>query len=232
MTVCGDDVGACPTDPAAGTVGNQRTTILGTGMGSPTRSRSVAKITVPDAAQVVELYGQMAAKAHNGVRYVRFFYRQRPVSSGAACHRHRRRSAPSAGGGPTWTRRSSLRQAVREGALVLPERRQTRQPAARLRALSHLRHRVSYANAWSTYTCAGQLRGQYPRLQPGCHQLPGHSGDAGHDRYRRPACGHRCRPRRRGRSTSPSAPGPSAKPLTLLWPRPRRRSELLNLDRA
>ena len=65
---------ACPVDPADGTVGGELTTLLGTGMGSPTRSRMVAKVTIPNANDVTELYGQMAGKEYNGVRYVRFIY--------------------------------------------------------------------------------------------------------------------------------------------------------------
>ena len=74
MTVCGEETGVCPVDPEAGTVGNQRTTILGTGMGSPDRSRTMARITVPDPTHVIDLYGQMAAKSSNGIRYARFMY--------------------------------------------------------------------------------------------------------------------------------------------------------------
>ncbi len=55
-------------------MGNELTTILGAGMGSPSRSRMVAKITVPNANNVVDLYGQMAGKEYNGVRFVRFIY--------------------------------------------------------------------------------------------------------------------------------------------------------------
>ncbi len=65
---------ACPVDPADGTVGGELTTLLGTGMGSPTRSRMVAKVTIPNANDVTELYGQMAGKEYNGVRYVRFIF--------------------------------------------------------------------------------------------------------------------------------------------------------------
>ncbi len=50
------------------------TDLLGIGMGSPKRSRMVAKLVVPNANDVVDLYGQMAAKEYNGVRYVRFIY--------------------------------------------------------------------------------------------------------------------------------------------------------------
>ncbi len=65
---------ACPVDPAVGTVGNELTTLIGTGMGSPTRTRMVAKVVIPNAGNLVELYGQMAAKEYNGVKYVRFIY--------------------------------------------------------------------------------------------------------------------------------------------------------------
>ncbi len=41
---------ACPVDPADGTVGAELTTLLGTGMGSPTRTKMVAKVTIPNAS--------------------------------------------------------------------------------------------------------------------------------------------------------------------------------------
>ncbi len=62
---------ACPVDP---NVGNELTDLIGTGMGSPTRQRMMAKITVPNAGDVVELYAQMAAKEYTAVRYVRFIF--------------------------------------------------------------------------------------------------------------------------------------------------------------
>ncbi len=43
-------------------------------MGSPSRSRMVAKIVVPNASELTDLYAQMAAKEYNGVRFVRFIY--------------------------------------------------------------------------------------------------------------------------------------------------------------
>ncbi len=64
----------CPIDPLYGTVGTELTTLLGTGMGSPTRSRMVAKITIPNSGNVVDLYGQMAGKEYNGVKFVRFIF--------------------------------------------------------------------------------------------------------------------------------------------------------------
>ena len=55
-------------------MGNELTDLIGTGMGSPTRQKMMAKITVPNAGDVVELYGQMAAKEYTAVRYVRFIF--------------------------------------------------------------------------------------------------------------------------------------------------------------
>ncbi len=65
-------VGAvCPVDP---NVGFELTDILGDGMGSAQRSQRVSKVRVWDEDNVVDLYGQMAAKAFGGVRWVRFQY--------------------------------------------------------------------------------------------------------------------------------------------------------------
>ncbi|MEZ4519823.1 MAG: hypothetical protein R3C44_24340 [Chloroflexota bacterium] len=67
-------VSACPVSPTEGTVGSSTTFLLGTGMGSPNRTRMASKITIPNASATTALYGQMAAKAHYGVKYVRFIY--------------------------------------------------------------------------------------------------------------------------------------------------------------
>ncbi len=77
------------------------TTLYGTGMGSPTRSKMVAKVTIPNANDVTELYGQMAAKEYNGVRYVRFIFGDKTLRASPARHRPGRRRPPSPGGGPT-----------------------------------------------------------------------------------------------------------------------------------
>ncbi|MEZ4519819.1 MAG: choice-of-anchor Q domain-containing protein [Chloroflexota bacterium] len=65
---------ACPVSPVDGTVGTSTTFLLGTGMGSPNRTRMVSKITIPNASTTTALFGQMAAKSYPGVKFVRFIY--------------------------------------------------------------------------------------------------------------------------------------------------------------
>ncbi len=61
--------GICPA-PA-----NELTTILGVGMGSTKSVKKVVKLNVPNAANLVSLYGQLAGKQQGpSTRYVRFIY--------------------------------------------------------------------------------------------------------------------------------------------------------------
>ncbi len=57
-----------------GSVGSQLTTLTGLGMGSPTRQRLMGKIIVPNTGDLTDLYGQLAAKEHTAVKFVRFIY--------------------------------------------------------------------------------------------------------------------------------------------------------------
>ena len=57
---------------ATGTGGSTYTIILGKGMASETKSAGVPKIVVPNAADVVSLYGQLAGKEQGPYNYARF----------------------------------------------------------------------------------------------------------------------------------------------------------------
>ena len=57
---------------ATGTGGSTYTIILGKGMASDTKSAGVPKIVVPNAADVVSLYGQLAGKEQGPYKYARF----------------------------------------------------------------------------------------------------------------------------------------------------------------
>ena len=60
----------CP----AGAAGYELTDILGAGMGSDKKHRSVSKINLPRNQSVVSLYGQLAGKDNGQAKYVRFIY--------------------------------------------------------------------------------------------------------------------------------------------------------------
>ena len=61
--------GICPAP------GNELTTILGVGMGDTKKAKLKAKLNVPNSANLVALYGQLAGKDVGAdPRYVRFFY--------------------------------------------------------------------------------------------------------------------------------------------------------------
>ena len=63
-------VNTCPVNAAD----NRLTDILGIGMGTPKKHKAVAKLIIPNSANVVELYGQLAAKDQGQAKYVRFIY--------------------------------------------------------------------------------------------------------------------------------------------------------------
>ncbi len=63
-------VNTCPVNAAS----NQWTDILGIGMGSTTKHKATAKLIIPNANNVVALYGQLAAKSQGQAKYVRFIY--------------------------------------------------------------------------------------------------------------------------------------------------------------
>jgi CSLREA domain-containing protein len=60
----------CPADDPA--VGNELTTLIGRGMGSPTRALRQALITIPNAGDVTALYGQLTAVDVGTMKSVRF----------------------------------------------------------------------------------------------------------------------------------------------------------------
>ena len=60
----------CPVNAAD----NRWTDILGIGMGNPKKHKNSAKIVIPNSGDVLELYGQLAAKDEGLARYVRFMY--------------------------------------------------------------------------------------------------------------------------------------------------------------
>ena len=124
-------------------------------MGSPTRQKMMAKMTVPNAGDVVELYGQMAAKEYTAVRYVRFIfgdksYLQVPTNAGhvrprregshqlVGCRLDRRvpepKSRPFVKG--RWFLNKGMRKMKVPRAYVLDPTYQTTD---------------EYANAWSTF---------------------------------------------------------------------------------
>ena len=94
---------ACPVYPPAGTVGTELTDLIGTGMGSPSHQRLVAKIMVYGADDLTDLYGQMAAKEYNGIRFVRFISPIGRMSRSSPPPTSAKRP-PSPGGAPIWTR--------------------------------------------------------------------------------------------------------------------------------
>ena len=61
-----------PCPPAA--AGHTWTDILGIGMGKPTAHKNQAKVVIPNSANLVSLYAQLAAKDQGHVKYVRFIY--------------------------------------------------------------------------------------------------------------------------------------------------------------
>ena len=63
-------VNTCPVNAAT----HRWTDILGIGMGSNTKHKAQAKLVIPNSANVVELYGQLAAKNQGAAKYVRFIY--------------------------------------------------------------------------------------------------------------------------------------------------------------
>jgi hypothetical protein len=69
--------GFCPVDDPA--VGNEMTTLLGRGMGSPTRALRQALVTIPNAGDVTALYGQLAAVDVGTMKSVRFDLRNGTV---------------------------------------------------------------------------------------------------------------------------------------------------------
>ena len=63
-------VNVCPINGAA----NRWTDILGIGMGSTTKHKTQAKIDIPNSADVLFMYGQLAGKNTGAAKYVRFLY--------------------------------------------------------------------------------------------------------------------------------------------------------------
>ncbi|MBP6786366.1 MAG: DUF11 domain-containing protein [Candidatus Promineofilum sp.] len=61
-------VNVCPVTAAD----NRWTDILGVGMGNPKKHKPMAKVVIPNSGNVVELYGQMAAKNQGSANFVRF----------------------------------------------------------------------------------------------------------------------------------------------------------------
>ncbi|MEZ4519223.1 MAG: hypothetical protein R3C44_21180 [Chloroflexota bacterium] len=66
-------INVCPAnDPG---VGNERTDIIGIGMGDTRRAKKVAKLTIPYAMTLTALYGQGRRQAGRGlIKYLRFIY--------------------------------------------------------------------------------------------------------------------------------------------------------------
>jgi CSLREA domain-containing protein len=62
----------CPANAPG--VGLARTSIIGTGMGDTKTTKLVAKLNIPNAGDLTEIYGQMAAKQGGLFKYVRFIY--------------------------------------------------------------------------------------------------------------------------------------------------------------
>ncbi len=58
----------CP----VGAASNQWTDLLGIGMGSPKKHKVSAKLVIPNATNLVDLYGQLVAKNSGAAKYVRF----------------------------------------------------------------------------------------------------------------------------------------------------------------
>ena len=65
-----DSVNTCPVNAAT----HRWTDILGIGMGTTNKHKAQAKLVIPNSANVVELYGQLAAKNQGAAKYVRFTY--------------------------------------------------------------------------------------------------------------------------------------------------------------
>ena len=63
-------VNTCPVGAAT----SQWTDILGIGMGNMSKHKSVTKINIPNSADVLSLYGQLAGKEDGLAKYVRFYY--------------------------------------------------------------------------------------------------------------------------------------------------------------
>jgi hypothetical protein len=78
-------VNTCPANQAT----HQWTDILGIGMGTTTGHKVQAKLVIPNSANVVELYGQLAGKSQGTAKHVRFQYPNsqyvevKPVTSAA-----------------------------------------------------------------------------------------------------------------------------------------------------
>ncbi len=166
LTVCGDETGTCPVDPAAGTVGNRLTTILAAGMGNSIRSRTVAKLTVPDPARVVDLYGQMAAKAYPGIRYVRFIYGDRQYIEVQPA------TDLAASGAINWwgsdldeTKLVTTKPSVKGRWFFLKGAKREHLTRAFVLYPTHATAE-SYANAWSTYTYPGNFVANTPAFSP------------------------------------------------------------------
>ncbi len=66
--MAGPVTGICPAP------GNELTTLLGVGMGSPKKAANLAKIVVPNRANLVGLYGQLVGKQVGHPKFVRFLY--------------------------------------------------------------------------------------------------------------------------------------------------------------
>lgn len=63
-------LGICP----EGAADNQRTVILGKGMGNDNTHKDMIKIAIPNWQSVDELYGQLAGEQNGAAKYVRFMY--------------------------------------------------------------------------------------------------------------------------------------------------------------
>lgn len=144
----------CPADHED--VGNQLTGLLGTGMGSLTHKRLVAKIWVPNARDLTDLYGQMAAKEYNGIRFVRFIYPDRSYVQVKPATDEGETAAISWWGADLdeneltgssyvkgrWFLKKGMRRMMLPRAFVLYPTYQTAE---------------AYANAWSTFNAPGNF---------------------------------------------------------------------------
>ncbi len=121
-------------------------------MGSPTRSKMMAKVVIPSAADVTDLYGQMAAKEYNGVRYVRFIFGDKSFEQVQPETDLGKTAAISWWGADLTTQFQSQARPYVKGRWFLDKgMKKMKLPRAIVFYATHDTGNDEFANAWSTF---------------------------------------------------------------------------------
>lgn len=149
---------ACPIDP---NVGTQITSIVGRGMGNSRRNILNTRVAIPNAHELVGLFGQMAAKEYSGVTFVRFSYPKREFERINSATDTGERGAISWWGTDLDVSKLSTKGVIKGRWFLNKDKRKIGQTRALVLYPTHSTTE-EYANVWSTFSAPGNYVSSLP----------------------------------------------------------------------